>query len=400
MTAPHYYSSTSGILLGAFERYGVYLLTYAGALGFYGKKNPGQAHAKAVQAARVVCSGFSAAVTTAFFGLESKMIDDTGREALSAAMGVDPDKIQFSDYAHSNNVILRSGSQQFLKLQKYRYGTDFLFMLPSLVEHVVEKNIGRQLVSTRDINSFVNEKRIGFDKLQNNRKVQHPETVDFLVKGSGWMDMSPYAAKAGYWAYETFMIGKTSYYEVVKLLENIEGTGKNMRADDLWGVYQRIRKDNKVDMIPVNAKEEYAAMWPLLTRLAEAYNKHDKKFNMPAIVYLLGEGKINIYAPDNATISQEAIAQSNKEIDKVLAIGLEGVRAENRRRHPMVGTEVALENSRNFTDRLVNRAVNTVESILEAGHMLPKRPIQPISPRDPAGLTELSSVTPNNGINR
>ena len=72
------------------------------------------------------------------------------------------------------------------------------------------------------------------------------------------MDMSPYAMKAGYWAYETFKVSKTSYYEVVKLLENIEGTGRNLSVDDLWSVYQRVRKDKGLEMVPVGAKDQYS----------------------------------------------------------------------------------------------------------------------------------------------
>ncbi len=410
MTAPHYYASTSGILVDRFLKYGLFSFAYG--IGISKFRN----HDRATKWAQAACLLGAAAITTTFLGLESENIDDSGRMAISASMGIDPSKVEFSDYKHSSNVILRKAHEDLVHLQWWRYGTDALFMLPILVEAVyggingktfdsegkfVGKGLGTQVFPpTREITKSVDAK----DKDYDPRK--YSGLVKFLQGHNGWA-MSAYAGKAAYWAYETFFVPKTSYYDVVKMRENFEATGKDINANELKAIYQRARVDRGLpqvgplsftkglQIISPQARQENDALRELFTRMAGAYNRHDGKFGIAEIVYLIGEGKINIHAVDNKTFSPEAVAQSHKEIDKVLALGLDGIRDENRqqRAHSAIPGIATDGSYRSFGDRVANRTVNTIQNVLTAVKLIPKRPEEYLSERDPTNIMGLGGLS-------
>ena len=378
MTAPHYYASTSGIVVDRFIKYGVYPFAYGAGLKIF------KHHERATTYAQAMCLAVAAGITTTFLGLESQMIDDSGRKAVAAAMGVDQDKLQFSDYKHSSNIIVKKAHDDLMRLQRYRYGTDLLFMLPLLMETIYERASGHELPPTREVVK-------NFDHRYKGPRENMTGWMGLLQGHQGWA-MSAYAGKAAYWVYETFAVPKTAYYDVVKLRENLEATGKDITANDLKSIYQRTRTDRKLPMVSMTSQRENDALRGLFAHMANEYNKHDGKFGIAEIVYLIGEGKINIHTPDQKTFSQTAVEQSHREIEKVLALGLSGIREENRQRHAQAG-DIPVTEQRTFTERFSNRAVNTIQSIIDTARAHPKRPEEYISERDPTNLLGLNGIS-------
>ena len=374
MTHFHYYATTTG-KTDRILQYGAYPVALLLSHYVFGADS-----AKASKIAQVATAMCGAAMTSTFFGLESDIIDQDSYKAVAAEMGVDPDKIKFSDYKHSGNIIVRRAYEDLMRLQKWRYATDALFVLPAALS-TAHKALYPGAKATR---------------------VARPDGIDMndVIR-----DVGPgLAGKSAYWAYETFMVDKTSHYEVVKVRENVESTGKRVSADDLLGIYQRARDDSGLKRVELSDASEYNAIMPLLDRMAQEYNKHDGKFGLSEIVYLIGLGKVNIYGPDNKTISPEAIERSNKAIDKVLEIGLKGIGEENHKRNELgLPPEKscfsdALPQKRKkggFTDNFADAAFNTSQSALSK--MFPKRPEEYVTRRDPSEVTTLASR--NDGVN-
>ena len=377
MTYFHYYATTSRNLDRVLQ-YGVYPVSQAlgiaisGKVGIADKKKRLQFSS---DFARVTSAVAYSMLTTAFFGLESELIDANGREAVSAEMGIDPARVDFSDYKYSKNVIISKAYKDIIRLQKYRYGTDMLFVLPTLLR-LGSKAMGIGWPDGKDVEE-------NFDKYGLKEQLQNGHV--------GW-NMSVYAGKAAYWAGETFLVPKTGNYEIVKLRENLQSTSKDISANDIFAVYQRTRTDRGLPIIENDSATEHQAIWPLLQRMADAYNKHDGTFGVSEMVYLIGLGKINIHAPDNVTVSNDAITQSQKEIDKVLAIGLNGIREENRK-HSSKGSldhKLSAKHSKSFVDNISDGAFNIVQKVLRNNQRSNKHAIKTeeyISARDPGELT-------------
>ncbi len=370
MTHFHYYATTAG-KTDRILQYAIYPLSLG--ISFLAFKDKDKA-SRVAQVATALCS---ATMTSTFFGLEADMIDQDSYKAVAAEMGLSPDEVKFSDYGKSGNIIVKRAYEDLLKLQKGRYLTDALFVLPMVVDKLHNNIYSKNVFPSRD----PSDKALDLEKI-------------FRDVGPGL------AGKSGYWAYETFLVEKTSHYEVVKIRENLESTGKAIKADDLLAVYQRARDDSGLHRIDLNDGEAYKAIMPLLERMADEYNKHDGKFGMGEIVYLMGLGKINIYAPDNKTISQEAIEKSYVELDKVLSVGLNGICEENKKRRelglPLESSRYGQMRSRNeggFVSGLVDGAFQGSQAML--AKMFPKRPEEYITRRDPSEVTTLASRNDN-----
>lgn len=366
MTYFHYYATTSRNLDRTVQ-YVIYPIAHAA--GFLLFRNSSDTLKHAADFARVVSAGAYSALTTVFFGLESEMIDANAREAVSAEMGMDNSRIQFSDYKNSQNAIVSKAYDDILRLQKYRYGTDLLFLGPTALQFMSETFAGVKWPRMKHVRDNPNQYT----------------TAEILLNGHNAWDYGVYGAKALYWAGETFAMQKTGHYEVVKLRENIQATGKDVSANDLLSIYQRTRSDRNLPMI--DRAEEFEAVRPLFKKMEDAYNKH-KGFGTSEIVYLIGLGKINIHAPDNKTVSKEAVEQSSKEIDKVLSIGLHGIREENKqlRAQNRLPQQYASE-SRHFSDRVADGAFNIAQRIIRSVRKTPQRPEEYITVRDPGELT-------------
>lgn len=367
MTYFHYYATTSRNLDRAVQ-YGLYPLAHAVGLHIF-KDNP-KALEYAANFARTVSAAGYSALTSAFFGLESEMIDANSREAVAAEMGIDPSKVQFSDYKYSKNSIVQKAYHDIIKLQKYRYGTDAMFFVPTMLRWGSEA-CGVTWPRMKD----VREKPRDYSLAQK------------MVNGHNAWDFGVYAGKAVYWAGETYLMEKTGHYEVVKLRENLQSTGKDLRVDDLLAIYQRSRTDRKVPMIENDSAQEHAALRPLLQKMVDAYNKHDGKLGVPEIMYLFGMNKVNIHTSDGVTVSESAVEQSMHEIDKVLSIGLAGIREDNRRMRTASGN-IPVKHSKSISDHIADGAFGFAQRVLGATRGSRKRnPEEYITPRDPGELT-------------
>jgi hypothetical protein len=378
MTYFHYYATTSRNLDRVLQ-YGVFPVAFITGAAYFKRREA------ALNFARVVSAGCYSLLTSAFFGLESDMIDGNGRTAVSAEMGLEPDKIRFSDYKLSDNIIISKAYDDIKRLQKYRYGSDAMFLLPLAVQ-LGSKVSGVPRIGTREFRT--KDPITGADKLTN-------ATVPQIVMDiSNLWDYGVYAGKSAYWGLETYFVDKSSHYEVVKLRETLESTGKDIDFNDLLGVYQRTRADRKRPLIAKNDQETYDALRPLFKKMADAYNKHDGKFGMPEIVYLIGLDKISVHGPDHKIISAEAIARSEHEIDRVIAIGLAGIRQENKKLRTQHPNASAFHSSRkkNFFDELTDAAFKVTQvgiGAFRGGSM--KRPEEYITVRDPGELTSWST---------
>ncbi|NBX02707.1 MAG: hypothetical protein EBR02_01305 [Alphaproteobacteria bacterium] len=354
MTYFHYYATTAG-KTDRILQYGVFPVALLAATLLH-KGDPKKAFRTAL-AATGLCS---AAMTTVFMGLESKMVSEDCRDAVSAELGIPAEQLKFSDFQHSKNIIARKAYKDFTRLQPIRYATDALFLLPHAIGTLMPNATAKY------------------------------DLVDKLK------DVGPgLAGKSGYWLYETYGVPKTSHYEIVKLSENIESTGKNIKADDLMGVYQRTRDDAHLKRIDIGNAEEHQALRPLLEKMADAYNKHDGKFGMSEIVYLIGMGKINIYAADNRTISQDAIKHSYQDIERVISVGLKGIAQQSHDRESGVSAMFAKNipaklPEKTFADSFLNSAVNVAQSIVGKG---PKRREEWISVRNPGDSVDAPNLT-------
>lgn len=372
MTYFHYYATTSRNIDRVLQ-YGIYPL--ATIVGFALSRNlPGPQQERAARNfGRWVSALAYGSLTTTFFGFESEMIDANARKAVATEMGVEPEKLSFSDYGKSDNAIIKRAYHDILMLQKYRFGTDALFLLPTAVQFT-SKKLGKEWPES-------------FSDVRKNPD-KHGLTDIFFSRESTW-EFGVFAGKALYWAGETYVMSKSGHYEIVKMIENLESTGKDMSTNDVLAVFQRTRTDGNKPMI--ETKEEYDALRPLLKKVADAYNVRDKKMDIPEIVYLIGMNKINIYAEDGKTVSQEAIAKSNEAIDKVMTIGLDGIREENRQARLAQGQGEMPDAlaSKSFTDRLADGAFKATQGLV--GAFKPRSSLRKheeyISVRDPGELT-------------
>lgn len=339
----------------------------------------------ATDLARVTSAAAYASLTTAFLGAESELIDSSAKDAVSAEFGIDSNQLRFSDYGHTKNAIIKKAHSDIARLQKFRYGSDSLFVLPSVLRWGMQGYDKPWIEHSRTVN----------------KRLESGEKIDFMtmmLSGNPAWDFSVLAGKSAYWAGETFLVDKSGHYEVIKLMENLRSTGKDVTVNDLLGVYQRTRI-NDLGLQAIERQEEYDALRPLLERMVDAYNKHDNKFDLAEVVYLIGLNKINIHGQDHKTLSKEAVQQSNKEIDKILEIGLAGIREENRKHNLEAGNSM-VHRKRSFREMVGDGAVEVAQSFTNGISRIvsgnkPRRPEEYITPRNPGELAHW-----DRGVNR
>ena len=395
MSHPHYYASTSRNLDRVLQ-YGVFPFAYMAGL-LWCRNDAG-----AKQVARFSGAAISSLLTSTFLGLESHTLDNVVREAVTAEMGIDTDKFKPSDCKYSKNIIAREGYTDFINLQPKRYAKDLLFLAPSLVEFIyTKKSVKLFPVRSETVGGFDKRKEEKFDATG-----KKYNALDIIANSHVGWDMAVYTGISAYWAYETFAIEKNSYYPIAQdLVGKIKPTEGNINLNHLIDIYQRTRNDQKLPMIKADDGKSHAALNYLLTIIMNAYNQHDGKMDIPEIVYLLGLNKIKIHTEDGKAVSPEAVLQSEREIDKVLTIGLDGIRAENKK---LRENGMAIENdtstlcaracysrpnfvnpesrNRTFVDRFTDSAIKTSQSVLGSVGMLPKRPESYYSSSDPTEL--------------
>src|SRR5690606_7119699 len=122
--------------------------------------------------------------------------------------GVEPDKLSFSDYKYTKNAIISNAHHDMMRLQKYRYGTDAMFLMPTFLDRVYQGFTGDKLPTTK--------------RIQANPKDY--TWAQILFNGHMAANYSVLAGKAMYWAGETYFVQKSGHYEIVKLIEALEST--------------------------------------------------------------------------------------------------------------------------------------------------------------------------------
>lgn len=349
MTYFNYYATTSRNLDRVMQ-YFVFPLAKAMGLVLFGHCSPENRIEYSSNFARIASAGVYSTLTTAFLGDESRFIDENSRKAVAAELGIEPDKLSFSDFKYSQNTIVSGAYHDMMMLQKYRYGTDALFMLP-IAAKIGAKSLNIPWIEhSREVNQRI-------------RNGENLTATQLMISGHNALDFSVLAGKAAYWAGETYLIEKSSHFEIMKLRESLGSTGKDMSFNDLLAVYQRLRNDKKLPMI--DSPEEYDALRPLFKKMTEAYNKHDGKFGIPEVVYLIGLEKINVHTGDERTVSKKMIEASAREIDKVIDIGLDGIRKEKQKEREAQGIpDSAVLHEKTFVDRLGDVATTTVRSVM------------------------------------
>lgn len=372
MTRAHYYASTVRNLKDVIQ-YAVFPVCKT--LAYLHFKD----RAKAEVVASVTSAGVYAALTTTFAGLESDVFDENVRNAVAAELGKKPSELKFSDYLDSKNSIVKKEMDDYQWVQKARYGTDALFLLPAALAIAGNSSPGMQKA---------------FARARGPQRVQNPQTpLETVMSGFNLWDNMIYASKAGYWAYETYAIPKTAHYEVVKAVETIESVNRKFSPNDLVGIVNRNRADQGLPML--DDKAERNAMYPVLEHLANCMNTCDN-FNMPEVVYLVGMGKINIFAHDaqgkeligadgKRVISDEAIQRSIAEIDRMKEVGLEGVTKENARiRREQQAQPGYIEPSKNhgFAERVRHGFLDAQFNFTNSFFRGKDKHTESISPRD------------------
>lgn len=366
--------------------------------------------ARATQVARFSGAAASALLTTAFLGLESHTLENVVKEAVTAEMGMDIDKFKPSDCKYSKNTIALEGYNDFISLQPKRYLKDLLFLTPSLIEAMYKKGTGKAFLPvSKEVEAAFDKRKDGYNKTKY-------KALDIIANGHVGWDMAIYTGTAAYWGYETFAIEKNSYYPVAQdIVGKIKPTEGNIDLNHLIDIYQRTRNDKKLPMIAADDSKSHQALSYLFRIMVDAYNKHDGKMDIPEIVYLLGLNKINVHGPDGKTVSPEAVLQSEREIQRVMTLGLDGIREENKKLRaqglpldctpatcPGINTQKPRayfvnpeERNRSFVDRFTDGAIRTSQSALESIGVLPRRPESYISASDPSEL-----IGPDGGFGR
>jgi hypothetical protein len=386
-------------------QYGVYPFGYMVGLMLH-KDN-----AKATQYARFSGAAASALLTTAFLGLESHTLDNVVREAVTAEMGVSPEQFKPSDCKYSKNIIAQEGYNDFIELQPKRYLKDALFLLPTLVENIYSMSgKGKYIPPANALHEYTPQRKeivSNFDGRSSAFGKQKFNNWDILANGHVGWDMAIYTATSAYWGFETFGIQKNSYYPIAQdIVGKIKPTEGNINSNHLMDIYQRARNDQKLPMVKADDAQAHKSLQHLFKLMVDAYNRHDGRFDIPEIVYLMGLNKINIYANDGKTVSQEAVQQSEQEIQRVLTVGLDGIREENRKLRLAGNLNAELPNEsqhvkkysdrptfvdpqqrhRTFVDRFTDGAIRASQGMLSSVGLLPRRPESYISSTDPTEL--------------
>lgn len=284
----------------------------------------------ALDAADVVASVAGGVVyhlnTETFSAIEAQFLDKNARTAVAAELGKKPEELKFSDYLDSKNVIVQRELEDAKKVNKIRRVTDSLFFIPAAMYAVSHMTPGDKI-----------KKLYQTGRLNKSAPKEGDPLGSVAIGAFNLWDTSIYGAKAAYWMYETYLVDKTAHYEIVKLDETIESTGKKFKPNDLIAVVNREREDKGLTQI--KEKDERNQLWDVLQHLADKMN-NDEQFGMPELMYLVGLNKVNIFELDQQgnealddkgerVISQQAIAQTIKEIDRVADIGLAGIGQQN-----------------------------------------------------------------------
>lgn len=311
---------------------------------------------KANVAASVATSLSYAGLAWWFFGLEKESFDQNVRLAVAAELGKNPEDINFKDYYQSKNCIVQSRLKVFELENMYRYPIALLPIIPAIADKALKGSALR-------------------------------ETGGGPVRIWRNWDTPIYAGVAAMWLGESYAVNKTAAYEIQKVRENEESVGKEVTANSLIAVYNRMRTDAGLTML--DTKDDRAKVWPLLERLAHLVNDRDH-VNMPEVVYLMGMGKLNVFARDqngnelhdasgHLILNPAAYRAAEMEIERVNRIGLKGIAQENASLHTPKPRMEPTDMRTNFKAAWMNAHHDSFRTMLGRDHFTPN---EYISPRD------------------
>lgn len=383
----------------------------------------GVKHEQALNSADIIASVAGGSIyllnTETFKAIESRFLDKNAKMAVAAELGIDPDTMKFSDYLDSNNVIVRRELEDAKKVNRIRRATDALFFIPAAIYAASAITPGDGL-----------KKAYQMGRLNRSAPKAEDNWQSSAIGAFNLWDTAIYGSKAAYWMYETYFIDKTAHYEIVKLDETIESTGKKFAANDLIAVVNRAREDR--DLTQIQEKDERNTLWRVLEHLADKMNgdktefkgrpilksaEEDKPFGMPELMYLVGLNKINIFELDQQghevldnkgerIISEAEVQKSIAEIDRVAEIGLKGIQEENAHKQAEAASKgfakvqtqagsslpkerfaIASQAERNQLDRSFARSKG-IQDFVTGIFGRPRQTTDYISPRDGANVPQ------------
>lgn len=324
------YWASSARIANDLAKYGLYPLAKMLAIATFKDTH------KANVVAGVTTAAFYSGLSWMFLGREMDGFDQIARKAVAAELGKRPEEMKFSDFYESENPVIKSRMALLATENRERYSVSALPMLPTMMEYAA-RGVGPQAMRpARD------EVLSGETRWRDKPPAPNSSWTEHMLYGYNLWDGIVFAGIAALWFNETYGIDKTFIYQGRKEMENNQGLGLKIGPNNIAGLYNRMRSDTKLPM--VDSKEDREKIWPLYERLAKEVNE-SSKFDLPELTYLMGMGKLNVFAKDqngkeirgadgNLVLDENAMNRALAEIDKVKAIGLAGIARENRELRP------------------------------------------------------------------
>ena len=338
---------------------------------------------KANVAAGVVTSAFYGLLAETFLDREMDGFDRIAREAVAAELGKKPEELKFSDYLRSQNDVVKCRIKLLKEENVLRYSVAAAPMLPTAMELIARKtNPGGNMKRPEQA-----ELDVGENRHRHERPKPNGTWKEQVLHGWNLWDGSVYGAIAVLWLYETYGVKKTFAYQGRKEMENNESLGLKIGANNIMGLYNRMRDDRKLPV--VTSKVDREKLWPMFEMLADKVNEHER-FGLPELTYLMGLRKLDVFKTDSSgkevrdqanhlVIDEAKYQQAMAEIEKVATIGLEGIGRQQ--------AHMAIKNPRvelGLVDRMVGGWFNLHFNGYKAIAGRRKHFIENISPRDPS----------------
>jgi len=279
--------------------------------------------------AGVATSAFYTGLTELFMGREMSGFDHVAHMAVAAELGKDPNDLKFSDYMDSENCVIKKRMQLFNSESWQRYPVSLLPMMPIAMEHVA-RNVRPEMQPRAA------RLREGENRYRAGRVPYSAPAIEHLLEGWKLWDTVVFAGVAMLWLKETFGTDKTFIYQTRKEMELHDELGLKIEPNNMMGLYNRMRNDCDLPMI---YKENRDAIWPLFELLAEKVN--NSSLGLPELTYLMGLGKLDVFAKDAAgkeihdesgkmVIDKKAWENAMAEIAHVEKVGLKGIIEESK----------------------------------------------------------------------
>ncbi len=341
---------------------------------------------KASVVAGLTTTTFYSGLTALFLGREMDGFDQIARLAVAAELGKKPEELAFSDYLQSENRVVKRRMDLFKQENAHRYPVSLMPMLPTAMENMT-RSLAPQMKPEQSL--LAKGETRWRDAM---RPRPNASGLEHALHGWNLWDTVVYAGVATLWLLETFNTDKTFAYQGRKEMENNEALGLKIDPNNIAGLYNRMRSDTGLPMI--DNKLDRDKIWPLFEALTKKVNENPN-FGLPEIAYLMGLGKLDVFAKDaqgkemhddkgRLVIDEKVYTHAMQEIERVEKIGLKGIAEEKRKaREAGQGPVSEAEKSTSFIDKVGHKWLDA--------HLTGYRNImgenrkfaESISPRDP-----------------